>query len=337
MKKINFGVIGVGRIGKIHIENLMNQINGAEVVAVSDIFKTELEKVKQQFNIPNAFLDYKDVLNSSDVEAIIICSPTDTHYQILLDAAAAGKHIFCEKPIDLSLEKINKINEVIEKSGVKFMVGFNRRFDPNFSKVHEVVNAGKIGEPHVLRITSRDPAPPPAEYIKASGGIFLDMTIHDFDMARFLIHSEITEVYARGAVLVDEVFEKEGDWDTAIIMLTYANGAMAAIDNSRQAVYGYDQRVEVFGSKGMVTVKNNTPDNHIHIDVNGTHSALPLNFFMDRYTESYLNEMQVFIDSLKNNTQPPVSGKDGLLAVVVGLAAMKSVRENRPVKISEIC
>ena len=162
------------------------------------------------------------------------------------------------------------------------------------------------------------------------------MTIHDFDMARFLIDSKITEVYAKGAVLVDEVFEEAGDWDTAIIMLTYANGAMAAIDNSRQAVYGYDQRVEVFGSKGMVTVKNNTPDNHIHIDTTGMHSPLPLNFFMDRYTESYLNEMQVFIDCLKNNTQPPVSGKDGLLAVVVGLAAMKSVREHRPVKISEI-
>ncbi len=241
MKKINFGVIGVGRIGKIHIENLTNQINGAEVIAASDIFKTELEKVTQQFNIANAFSDYKDILNRSDVDAIVVCSPTDTHYQILLDAAATGKHIFCEKPIDLSLEKIQNINDAVEKNGVKFMVGFNRRFDPNFSKVHEVVNAGKIGEPHVLRITSRDPAPPPAEYIKASGGLFLDMTIHDFDMARFLINSEITEVYAKGAVLVDEIFEKAGDWDTAIITLTYANGAMAAIDNSRQAVYGYDQ------------------------------------------------------------------------------------------------
>ncbi len=335
-KKLKFGVIGVGRIGKIHIENLVNQISGAEVIAASDVFAAELKKVTKQFNIPNAFSDYKDILNRSDVDAIVVCSPTDTHYRILLDAAAAKKHIFCEKPIDLSLEKIRDINDAVEKSGVNFMVGFNRRFDPNFSKVHEVINTGKIGDPHILRITSRDPSPPPAEYIKASGGIFLDMTIHDFDMARFLIDSKITEVYAKGAVLVDEVFEEAGDWDTAIIMLTYANGAMAAIDNSRQAVYGYDQRVEVFGSKGMVTVKNNTPDNHIHIDTTGMHSPLPLNFFMDRYTESYLNEMQVFIDCLKNNTQPPVSGKDGLLAVVVGLAAMKSVREHRPVKISEI-
>jgi len=213
------------------------------------------------------------------------------------------------------------------------MVGFNRRFDPNFLKVYEMVKAGKVGEPHVLRITSRDPAPPPEEYIRASGGLFLDMTIHDFDMARYLMNSEVTEVYARATVLVDPVFEKAGDWDTAIVMLTFKNGALCAIDNSRQAVYGYDQRVEVFGSEGMVTVKNNTPDNHIYFDKKGTHSSLPFNFFMQRYTESYLNEMQVFVDSIKNDKQPPVTGKDGLAAVEIGLAAMKSVKENRAVKI----
>jgi myo-inositol 2-dehydrogenase/D-chiro-inositol 1-dehydrogenase len=216
------------------------------------------------------------------------------------------------------------------------MVAFNRRYDPNFFKVHEVVQSGKVGEPHVLKITSRDPSPPPEEYIRSSGGLFLDMTIHDFDMARYLMGSEVTEVYARANVLVDPVFKKAGDWDTAIVMMTFKNGAMGVIDNSRKAVYGYDQRVEVFGSEGMVTVKNNTPDNHIYLNREGSHSSLPLNFFMQRYTESYLNEMQAFVDSIQNDRPSPVSVHDGLMAVVIGLAAAKSVKDNRPVPLSEI-
>jgi len=335
-EKLLFGVIGVGRIGKIHIENLVTRISSTEVIAVADPFAEELRKVAGQFHIPNAVPDHKEILSRSDIDAIAICSPTDTHYPIILEAAAAGKHIFCEKPIDLSITKIETIIKEVKKCGVKFMVGFNRRFDPNFLKIHDLVKAGKVGEPHVLKITSRDPAPPPESYIRSSGGLFLDMTIHDFDMARYLINSEVTEVYAQGRVLIDPVFERAGDIDTAIVVLNYKSGAMATIDNSRQAVYGYDQRVEVFGSKGMATVKNNTPDNHIFIDVNGTHSALPLNFFMDRYTESYLGEMQAFIDCLQKDTEPPVSGEDGLLAVVIGLAAMKSMKKNRLVKLSEI-
>jgi len=334
-QKIRFGVIGVGRIGKIHTENLVNRITETEVVAVSDVISTEVAKVAKQFSIPNTFSDYNQILQHPDIDAIAICSPTPTHYVIILKAAAAGKDIFCEKPIDLSIEKIIKINEAVEKHGIKMMVGFNRRFDPNFFKVYEMVKAGKVGQPHVLRITSRDPAPPPEEYIRASGGLFLDMTIHDFDMARYLMNSEVIEVYARANVLVDPVFEKAGDWDTAIVMLTFENGAMGAIDNSRQAVYGYDQRVEVFGSEGMVTVKNDTPDSHIFLDKKGTHSALPLNFFMQRYTESYLNEMQAFVESIKSDTPPPATGKDGLAAVMIGLAAMKSVKENRAVRVGD--
>lgn len=332
-QKIRFGVIGVGRIGKIHTENLVNRIGETEVVAVSDVISTEMAKVAKQFCIPHTFSDYNEIIDNPDIDAIAICSPTPTHYDIILKAAAAGKDIFCEKPIDLSIEKIIKINEAVEKHGVKMMVGFNRRFDPNFLKVSEMVKAGKVGEVHVLRITSRDPAPPPEEYIRASGGLFLDMTIHDFDMARYLMNSEVTEVYARAKVLVDPVFEKAGDWDTAIVMLTFENGAMGAIDNSRQAVYGYDQRVEVFGSEGLVTVKNDTPDSHIYLDKKGTHSALPLNFFMQRYTESYLNEMLAFVKSIKSDTPPPATGKDGLAAVKIALAAIKSAKENRAVRV----
>jgi myo-inositol 2-dehydrogenase/D-chiro-inositol 1-dehydrogenase len=215
-------------------------------------------------------------------------------------------------------------------------VGFNRRFDSNFLKVRETIAGGLVGQPHILRITSRDPGPPPENYIRASGGIFLDMTIHDFDMARYLMGSEVTEVYTRAAVLVDPVFAKAGDWDTAVITLTFENGAFAMIDNSRKAVYGYDQRVEMFGSEGMVTIANNTADSHIRCDRAGIHTALPLNFFLERYAESYRREMQAFVDAVVNQTPVPVSGDDGFKAAVIALAAAKSARENRPVKLTEI-
>ena len=335
-QELRFGVLGVGRIGKIHLGNLVNRIPGAEVVALSDVVPEELAALAAKFNVRTTFSDYKQVLKLSDVDAVAICTPTNTHYQMILDAAAAGKHIFCEKPIDLSIEKIKAINQQVEKCRVQLMVGFNRRFDPNFLKVREIVKSGKVGVPHVLKITSRDPAPPPETYIRASGGLFLDMTIHDFDMARYLMSSEVTEVYARASVLVDPVFQKAGDWDTAIVSLAFENGALGTIDNSRKAVYGYDQRVEVFGSEGMVKVKNNTPDSHIYLDRTGAHSSLPLNFFMDRYTESYLREMQAFVDAVQNNKPVPVTGTDGLMAVAIGLAAAKSVRENRPVKLTEM-
>ncbi|MFB3825594.1 MAG: inositol 2-dehydrogenase [Bryobacteraceae bacterium] len=335
-RKIRFGVLGVGRIGKIHAANLATRIPGTELAALSDVSSGELAAVAARLDVRDTYADCRDLLRRGDIDAVVVCTPTNTHYQIILDAAAAGKHIFCEKPIDLALEKIEAALAAVEKAGVELMVGFNRRFDPNFLKVREMVAAGKIGAPQVLRITSRDPGPPPETYIRASGGIFLDMTIHDFDMARYLVGSEVTEVYARAGVLVDPVFEKAGDWDTAVVTLAFENGAIGAIDNSRKAVYGYDQRVEVFGSGGMVTVRNNTPDNHIYLDAAGTHSSLPLNFFMDRYTESYLNEMQAFVEAIGSGRPVPATGKDGLAAVVIGLAAARSARENRPVKPAEI-
>jgi myo-inositol 2-dehydrogenase/D-chiro-inositol 1-dehydrogenase len=334
--KINFAVVGVGRIGKVHIENLAYRMPDAEIISVSDVFEEELKKVAKQFNIEKAETDYKKIVNDQKVDGVIICSPTDTHAEVIKEAAGAGKHIFCEKPIDLSIEKIVEINDLVEKCGVKFLVGFNRRFDPNFAKVNEVIRSGGIGTPQILNISSRDPAPPPLEYLKVSGGIFLDMTIHDFDMARFLMQSEVKEIYARGEVLVDDVFKQADDVDTAVITLSFENGSIGTINNSRQAVYGYDQRVEVFGSEGMVTVKNNTPDNHILIDKKGSHSSLPLNFFMDRYTQSYLNEMTAFVNCIREDKQPPVGGEDGLQAVAIGLAAKKSVVENRPVAIAEV-
>jgi len=335
-RKLRFGVLGVGRIGKIHLENLAQRIPATAVSAVADASPEALEAAAAKFSVPLAFADYRRVLELAEVDAVAICTPTNTHYQMILDAAAAGKHIFCEKPVELSLARIAEINARVAQCGVQLMVGFNRRFDPNFLKVHEMVKAGRVGAPQVLRITSRDPAPPPESYIRASGGLFLDMTIHDFDMARYLMGSEVAEVYARATVLVDPVFERAGDWDTAVVTLTFESGAMGVIDNSRKAVYGYDQRVEVFGSEGMVTVANNTPDSHIHMDRTGVHTALPLNFFMERYTESYLREMQAFVDSLRSGTPAPVTGQDGFMAVKIALAAAKSASENRPVRLGEI-
>jgi len=334
--KLRFAVLGVGRIGKIHAGNLATRVAGAELVALADVCAEELERVAARLGVKQTYTDYRQALALAEVDAVAVCTPTDTHYQIILEAASAGKHIFCEKPVELAIEKIRQINEHVAKCGVQLMVAFNRRFDPNFAKVHELVRAGKIGQPHLLRITSRDPAPPPESYIRSSGGIFMDMTIHDFDMARYLIGSEVVEVYARAGVLVDPMFERAGDWDTAIITLSFANGAMGAIDNSRKAVYGYDQRVEVFGSGGMVAVANNTPDTHVLFDASGAHSALPLYFFMERYTESYLREVQAFVEAVLAGKPVPVTGQDGLAAVRIALAAARSARENRPVKLEEI-
>jgi len=334
--KVNVGVIGAGRIGKLHAEHLAYRVPGANVIAVADIRLEAAQKCATNLQIPSAVQDYREIMANRNIEAVVICSSTDTHAQMIEEAAAAGKHIFCEKPIDFDLARIDKALEAVDKAGVKLQVGFNRRFDPNFKRVREMVAAGKIGTPHILRITSRDPAPPPIEYIKVSGGIFLDMTIHDFDMARYLIGSEVTEIYAAGGVMVDPEIGKAGDVDTAVITLRFANGVIGTIDNSRKAVYGYDQRVEVFGSAGMVAISNNTPDTAVHSNAEGVHSSLLLFFFVERYTDSYIAEMRAFVECIQQDKTPPVTGVDGRIPVVMGYAARKSYQENRPVKLSEV-
>ena len=336
MKKLKIGVIGTGRIGKVHIATLVQSVPQAEVVAIADINRVSADEVAKSFGISLVSSSHSDIINNPDIEAVIICSSTDTHAKYIVEASAAGKHIFCEKPVDLSLGVIKGALDAAAKAGVKLMVGFNRRFDPNFLKIKQLVKEGKIGDPHILKITSRDPAPPPAEYSTVSGGMFMDMTIHDFDMARYIVGSEVTEVFTSAAVLVDPAIGMAGDVDTAIITLTFANGAIGVIDNSRKAVYGYDQRVEIFGSKGMVCTDNNYPENHRYYSGDGSYGSLPLNFFMDRYLESYANEMKIFCDAVLNDHALPVSGNDGLLSVAIAMAAKKSYLEHRPVKLSEI-
>jgi len=336
MKKLKLGVIGTGRIGKVHIATLVQAVPQAEVVAIADINLAGAAEVAKAFGIEKVTASHSDIINDPEIEGVIICSSTDTHAKYIVEAAKAGKHIFCEKPVDLSLDVIRGAIDAVKAAGVKLMVGFNRRFDPNFLKIRQLVAEGKVGQPHIIKITSRDPAPPPAEYSAVSGGMFLDMTIHDFDMARYIAGSEVTEIFTNAAVLVDPAIGKAGDVDTAVINLKFANGALGVIDNSRKAVYGYDQRVEIFGSKGMLNADNNYPENHRYYSFDGVHGSLPLNFFMERYLESYANEMKIFCDAVIKDLQMPVGGEDGLQSVAIAMAAKKSWLENRPVKISEI-
>jgi myo-inositol 2-dehydrogenase/D-chiro-inositol 1-dehydrogenase len=336
MDAVRIGLIGAGRIGKIHGETIARRVEAARLAAVADIYRPAAEELAARLNAPRAAADYRHLLDDKEIDAIVIASASDTHAQIIEEAASAGKDIFCEKPIDYDLARIDRALAAVRQAGVKLQVGFNRRFDANFRKVREMVAAGKIGRPHILRITSRDPAPPPIEYVKVSGGLFLDMTIHDFDMARFLVGSEVRELYATGAVMIDPAIGEAGDIDTAIITLTFDNGVIGAIDNSRRAVYGYDQRVELFGSEGMVAVSNNLPDTHTYANGDGVHASLPLYFFLERYLDSYIAELSAFVEAITADREPPVTGEDGRVPVLLGLAAQLSLREKRPVALAEL-
>lgn len=335
-KKVRLGLVGTGRIGQIHARTLTQSVPGAEMVAITDVNLDSARSCAAAYGIGQVADDYRRLLDDKSIEAVVICSSTDTHAPFITQAAEAGKHIFCEKPIAADLDTIDAALTAVERAGVKLMLGFNRRFDANHRRIKQAIEDGEIGTPHLLHIISRDPSPPPIEYVRVSGGMFFDMTIHDFDMARYLIGSEVTEIFAAGAVLVDPAIGQAGDVDTAVVTLRYANGAIGTIDNSRRAVYGYDQRVEVFGSEGVVVVGNNTPHNAVYSNTEGVHSALPLYFFLERYTEAYVAEMKAFISAIAQDIAPPVTGLDGRIPVVMGQAAWKSYRENRPVKLSEI-
>ena len=334
---LNIGIIGAGRIGKVHLESISYRVKDATVKAVADPFMNDETKAFiEGFGVKEIYSDYHKILEDPAIDAVLICSSTDTHSSISVEAINAGKHVFCEKPVDHSIEKINNVKKALECKNLKFQVGFNRRFDHNFAAVREAVEAGKIGETHIVKITSRDPEPPNPAYIKVSGGIFLDMTIHDFDMVRFLSGSEVEEIYVNSAVLVDPAIGEQGDVDTAIITMKLANGALAMIDNSRKAAYGYDQRAEVFGSKGMVATANDTLSTAVFSGADGIIGEKPLYFFLERYMESFATEMRSFVDSVINDKPVKVGIEAGLQSVLIGLAAKKSVEEHRPVKLSEL-
>ena len=334
---INIGIIGAGRIGKVHGESVMRFVKNATVKAIADPFMNDQTIAwAKEMGINEIYTDYHKILEDKDIDIVLICSSTDTHSKISLEAIEAGKHIFCEKPIDHDVNKIKEVMEALKKSNVKYQVGFNRRFDHNFMAAREAVKAGKIGDLNILKICSRDPGAPPVSYIKVSGGIFLDMTIHDFDMVRFMSGDEVEEVYAIGGVLVDPAIGEAGDIDTAIITLKLKSGALAVIDNCRRATYGYDQRVEAFGSLGQVAIGNDTDSLAVISNADGVTAEKPKLFFLERYMGAYTAEVNSFIQAVQNDTPTEVGVVDGLKPVLIGLAAKLSLKENRPVKIAEI-
>ena len=335
MSKLNIGLIGAGRIGQVHAATIAYRVNSAQLAAVTDPIASAAQAVAGKFRIPTIANSYKDIISDPNIDAVMICTPTDTHAEIIQAAAAAGKHIFCEKPVALDLAQTDAAVNAAERAGVKLQLGFNRRFDANYARVRQAIVSGEVGEVRMVHIISRDPAPPPISYVKVSGGIFLDMTIHDWDMARFLTGSEIEEVYVQGGIKVDPAIGEAGDIDTHVTLLRFANGVIGTIDNCRQAAYGYDQRVEVFGSKGVINTQNNYANNSVLSTAQSVYRDLPLNFFMTRYTEAYAAEVEAFVASVVNNTPVVVSGQDGRAALLVGLAAKRSYAEHRPVRVNE--
>ncbi|HEV7345925.1 MAG TPA: inositol 2-dehydrogenase [Devosia sp.] len=329
---VRFGLLGAGRIGKVHAKAVSSN-SKAKLVAVADAFAKAADDLASQYGC--AVRSVENILASPDIDAVVICTPTDTHADLIEQFSRAGKAIFCEKPIDLDVERVKQCLKVVDAEGGTLMVGFNRRFDPHFQAMKDVIEKGEIGAVEMVTIISRDPGAPPVDYIKRSGGIFRDMTIHDFDMARFLLGEEIDTVTAQGSVLVDKAIGDAGDYDSVSVMLSTASGKHATISNSRRATYGYDQRIEVHGSKGAVAAENQRP---VSIEVANAagYTRPPLHdFFMTRYTEAYAREISSFIDAVESKSPASPSGIDGLIALAMADAALKSAKEGRAVRVSE--
>ncbi|MBQ9015020.1 MAG: inositol 2-dehydrogenase [Firmicutes bacterium] len=334
---MNTGIIGAGRIGRVHIRNITSSVPQINITALADpMLNEEITAFARQHHIPKVTTDAREIFDDPDIDAVIICSSTNTHAEYIIEAAKAGKHIFCEKPVDYDLARVREAIDAAENAGVILQIGFCRRFDHNHRAVYDMVRSGSVGDVNLIRISSRDPEPPSIDYVKVSGGIFYDMMIHDFDMARFLAGCEVTEVQAWGSVLVDPAIGEAGDVDTAAVMLRFENGAIGMIDNSRQAVYGYDQRVEVFGSRGMAFNDNDVLHTARILTADSTCSAPMHRVMFDRYTQAFISEMQSFARALETGTGPEVNGEDGLPPVLMAAAATLSMKEHRPVKISEI-
>uniref|UniRef100_A0A7S2ZAH6 Inositol 2-dehydrogenase n=1 Tax=Rhodosorus marinus TaxID=101924 RepID=A0A7S2ZAH6_9RHOD len=330
---VGIGVIGCGRIGQVHAKTLAASMD-AQLVVMADPVVDFAEPVAKSFGA-DFVPDYKDLVNDPRVRGVVIGSPTPYHAEQIIASAEAGKDIFCEKPISNDLEVIDKCLKVVEDKGVRLLTGFQRRFDPNFRKVKQEILNGAIGDVRMFHITSRDPSPPPAEYLKKSGGIFLDMISHDFDMARFVSQSEIDEVFVTGKAFGPEAAEAE-DFDSVVTMLRMKNGSFGTIENSRSCAFGYDQRIEVFGSKGTLTGNNRGPSEVVLSNSEGITSGLPFSFFMDRYTEGYRDIMTEFVNMIVNQKEPSVDGYDGRAPILAAMACKLSAAENRPVLLKEV-
>ncbi|MEL7344243.1 MAG: inositol 2-dehydrogenase [Pseudomonadota bacterium] len=328
---LHIGILGCGRIGQVHAMSLERLRDRARLVAVADAFEDAAEALAAKTGADVRAADA--LIASPDVDAIIIGTPTSTHYDIIHKAAAAGKAIFCEKPVDLSSERAAECAEVVSKAGVPFLTAFNRRFDPNFAHVEAELRKGTIGAIEQVIITSRDPGPPPIEYIPLSGGLFRDMMIHDFDMARFLLGEEPVSVYAVGSCMVDPEIGKAGDVDTAAVTMTTKSGAVCQITNSRRATYGYDQRIEIHGSKGMLSAKNQLENTVEHAGESGFTTSPAQHFFLERYAGAYVRELTHFLDAIESGSAPSPSAKDGLMAQRLADAATLSLAKGAPITI----
>ena len=336
---INVGIIGAGRIGQVHMKSIMTGVPEAKVLAVADPYmKPEVAAWLETAGVEKITKDYREILADPRIDAVLICASTDQHAPLSIEAIDAGKHVFCEKPVDHSLARIADVKAALEASPkkIKYQVGFNRRFDHNYRAIRKAVEDGKIGDVQFIRISSRDPEPPSPAYVAVSGGIFLDMMIHDLDMLRYLSGEEVTELTAYGANLVDPAIGAAGDVDTVVISAKLSNGALATVDGSRKAVYGYDQRGEVFGSKGCITSSNDAANNTVLSTADGIISEKPLWFFLERYMGAYQAEIRSFIDCIVNDTEPEAGIEDGLISVKLAIACKKSMDEGRPVRIDEI-
>lgn len=332
---IRIGVVGVGRIGSMHAQLVAREVPGLALTSVYDVSRDVAEAVARDLGV-EAVPSAEELMASAGTDAVAICTSTDTHVDLLLQAVEHGKPVFLEKPVSLRLEEIDRGLAAVEDAGLFVQVGFNRRFDPGHASVRAAITSGEIGDVHLLRISSRDPGPPPLAYLHVSGGIFLDMTVHDFDMARFLTGSDVQEVYARGEVRVDPEIGRAGDLDTVVVTLRHADGTLTTIDNSRRAAYGFDQRLEAFGSEGMATSAN--PLRHMGsvTTAAGTRAEPLPHFFLERYVPSYVGQWAAFEDAIRRGSSSPVTTRDGRAALVIGLAAWRSAREGRPVPIDEI-
>ncbi|EAS5428954.1 D-chiro-inositol-2-dehydrogenase IolG2 [Salmonella enterica] len=335
MKKLRCGVIGLGRVGKMHVEN-MYLLPQLDIICAADYFIEEMSDWLYSVNITSGYKNYQELLQRDDIEEVFIFTSTDMHEEIVTAAAQAGKHIFCEKPLSMNEDEqasMAVLRKVKEK-GVTLQVAFNRRFDPQFHEVFELVRSGKIGRPQMIKITSRDPDLLPHDLIKRIGGLIFDFTMHDFDMARFMMQDEVSEVYVKGNTLIDPSLKNIDDVDTLAVMLTFRNGGYALIDNSRRAVYGYDQRVEVFGSEGMAYA-DNVSESTVKV-FNSQHCIMknPLPDFTVRYREAYRTEILHFIDSVLHHTPVVCTGEDALLAQRIAIAAQQSLKSGLPVKIT---
>jgi len=330
---LRFAILGAGRIGQVHA-NAVASTAGATLVAISDPMEAAAQNVSDKYGCDIRSIE--EIAASEDVDAVAICTPTNTHADLIEQFSRAGKAVFCEKPIDLNLDRVKECLATVSDEQATLMVGFNRRFDPDFMAVKAAIDAGKIGDVEMVTICSRDPGAPPPSYIEVSGGIFRDMTIHDFDVARWLLGEEIETVQAAASVLVDPEIGKLGDFDSANVILTTASGKQAVITNSRRASYGYDQRIEVLGSKGSVSAKNMREANIVVANADGFQEPPLLDFFMSRYTAAYANEIAAFVAAVSGKAVPPTTGHDGMMALALADAALLSIAEKRVVNMSEI-